>query len=83
MVTKPLPAIDLVARMHHRNSTVIDAELQRLARRVPSLSRADLDVVATALEDLSESLILARLRDAPQDIAPLLRRIFDTPGVNS
>jgi hypothetical protein len=39
---------------------------------------ADLDVVDAALEHLSESLILHRLRNAPQNTAPLLWRLFGT-----
>jgi hypothetical protein len=49
-----------------------------LSRRVSWLRRADLDVIHAALEDLSESLILHRLRNAPRDTTPLLRRLFAT-----
>ncbi|MPZ61282.1 MAG: hypothetical protein GEU93_08295 [Propionibacteriales bacterium] len=69
--------------MHRHSRTVIDAELQRLARRVPSLRRTDLAVIEAALEDLADSLILARLRNASQDTAPLLRRLFDIQRVDS
>jgi hypothetical protein len=72
------PTSDLVAQVHNYSRTVIDAELRRLARKVPSLRRADPDVIDAALEELAESLILARTRNAPQDNLPLLRRLFDT-----
>lgn len=77
------PQSDLVAQVHHHSRTVIDAELQRLARKVPSLRRADLDVIDATLEQLAESLLLARLRNAPRDTAPLLSRLFDTQRVDS
>jgi hypothetical protein len=72
------PTSDLVVEVHHRTRTVIDAELQRLARRVPSLGRADLAVIDDALEELAECLIIGRLRGAKQDAVPLLKRLFDT-----
>lgn len=77
------PTAELVIRVHNRSRTVIDAELHRLARRVPALRRADLNVIDAALEELAESLILAPLRNVPQDTAPLLRRLFDTAKVDS
>jgi len=67
---------DLVARVHENSRRVIDVELKRLSRRVPRLGPADLDVIDTALEDLSESLILHPLRNAPHAAAPLLWRLF-------
>jgi hypothetical protein len=70
--------LDLIAQVHDHSRSVIEAELQRLCRRVPTLGRADLDVVDAALEHLSESLILHRLRNAPQNTAPLLWRLFGT-----
>ncbi len=71
------PTSDLVAQVHNHSRSVIDAELRRLARKVPSLRRADLEVVDAALEELADSLILARLRNAPPGNLPLLRRLFD------
>ncbi|MBE1603309.1 hypothetical protein [Actinopolymorpha pittospori] len=66
--------------MHQHSRTVIHAELRRLARRAPSLRRADLDVIDATLEELADSLIIARLRDTPQATASLLRCLFaDTP----
>jgi hypothetical protein len=70
--------LDLIAHVHNHSRSVIEAELQRLSRRVPWLGPAGLDVIDAALEDLSESLILHRLRNAPRDKAPLLRRLFGT-----
>ena len=70
------PELDLIAQVHNRSRRVIESELQRLSRQVPSLGPADLDVIDAALEDLTESLILHRLRNAPRDTAPLLRRLF-------
>ena len=72
------PGLDLIAQVHHHSRSVIEAELQRLSRRVPWLGPADLDVIDAALENLSESLILHRLRNTPQDMAPLLWRLFGT-----
>jgi len=72
------PRLDLIAQVHNHSRSVIEAELQRLCRRVPTLDRADLDVVDAALEHLSESLILHRLRHAPGSTAPLLWRLFGT-----
>jgi hypothetical protein len=77
------PVAQLVAEMHHRTRTVIDAELQRLARRVPSLGPADLAVIDAALEELAECLIIGRLRGAKQDALPVLKRLFDTTRVVS
>jgi hypothetical protein len=77
------PTSDLVVQVHHRSRTVIDAEVQRLARRVPSLDRADLAVIDAALEELAECLIIGRLRGAEQDAVPLLKRLFDTTTVVS
>jgi hypothetical protein len=78
-VTDPdRPGLELIAQVHNHSRSVIEAELQRLSRRVSWLRRADLDVIHAALEDLSESLILHRLRNAPRDTTPLLRRLFAT-----
>jgi len=71
------PRSDLIATVHGNSRTVVEAELRRLSRRVPSLGPADLDVVDAALQDLAEALILRPLRNAPSDAAPLLRRLFD------
>ena len=72
------PRLDLIAQVHNHSRTVIEAELQRLSRRVPTLGLADLDVIDAALEHLSESLVLRRLRNVRQDTAPLLWRLFGT-----
>jgi hypothetical protein len=70
------PDADLVGLAHRHSRAVIDAELHRLARRLPALSRDDLNAIDAVLEGLAESLILARLRTARQDAAPLLTRLF-------
>ena len=70
------PTSDLVAQVHSYSRSVIEAELRRLARRAPSLRPDDLDVINAALEELVESLILARLRNAPRSAAPRLRDLF-------
>jgi hypothetical protein len=67
---------DLVAQVHKNSRRVIEVELKRLSRRVPRLGPADMDVIAAALDDLSESLILRPLRTAPHAAAPLLWRLF-------
>jgi hypothetical protein len=56
------PRSNLIPLVHRRSRAIIDAELHRLARRVPSLSRDELNVIDAALEHLTESLLLARLR---------------------
>jgi hypothetical protein len=76
------PTSDLVAQVHNHSREVIDAELRRLARKAPSLRPDDLDVIGSALDDLVESLLLARLRSAPQHSARL-KRIFGTLGEDS
>lgn len=74
------PRSNLIPLVHRRSRAIIDAELHRLARRVPSLSRDELNVIDAALEHLTESLLLARLRRVPHHTAPLLRHLFDTPN---
>jgi hypothetical protein len=64
-------ATDLVVRLQQRSRTVIDAELKRLARKASSLSQTDLEVVDAALDDIVETLLLARLRAMPQYAARL------------
>jgi hypothetical protein len=68
------PTSDLVAQVRHYSRTVIEAELRRLARRHPSLRPDDLKVIDAALDDLVESLLLSRLRNAPQHTALLKHR---------
>jgi hypothetical protein len=65
------PASDLVAQVHNHSRAVIEAELRRLARRDPSLRPDDLKVIDAALDELVESLLLARLRSLPQHTAQL------------
>lgn len=69
---------DLLAQLHRHSRRVIETELRRLSRRVPTLDPAELDVIGETLADLSDTLILDRLRNAPSDTAPLLCRLFGT-----
>jgi len=73
------PTADLVAQVHEHSRTVIEAELRRLARRVPTLRPHDLAVIDAALDELADSLLLARLRRLPQHTARL-RRLFSVPS---
>ena len=68
---------DLVVRVHQRTRVVIDAELRRLARRVPSLEQDDLALIDAALDALAETLVIGRLRGARKDAVPMLERLFD------
>jgi hypothetical protein len=77
------PKSNLIALVDRHSRAIIDAEVHRLARRAPSLSRDDLNAIDTVLQDLAEALILARLRNASQDTVPLLTRLFGTPGRGS
>ncbi|MFI5490276.1 MULTISPECIES: hypothetical protein [Micromonospora] len=70
------PTFTVLALVHRRSRAIIDAELHRLARRAPSLSPADLAVITSVLEDLTEAAVLVPLKNAPPDKAPLLTRIF-------
>ena len=70
----------LVADVRSHTRRVIEAELDRLARKAPTLSCADLGVIDAVLERLSESLILSGLRNASQDTVPLLRSLLGTRG---
>jgi hypothetical protein len=76
------PKSNLLVLIHRHTRAIIDAELHRLARRAPSLSPADLEVINTVLEELAESVTLAPLRNAPRETAPLLTRIFGV-GMNT
>ncbi|MEV0663100.1 hypothetical protein ACIBI3_08265 [Actinomadura luteofluorescens] len=71
------PRSHLLAQAHRHTRGVIHTELRRLARRVPSLSPAELNVVNTALEELAETVILGPLRNAPWNATLLLKHIFD------
>lgn len=62
--------------MHEHSRTVVAAELRRLGRKASSLGPGELRVVAAALEELAESVLLARLRRAPPEAAPVLAHLF-------
>src|SRR5262249_29849817 len=76
------PTSDLVAQVHHYSRAVIEAELRRLARRDTSLRPDGLKVIDAALDDIVESLLLARLRSLPQH-AVRLKRLFGTAREDS
>ena len=81
MATDPpehVPAADLVARVRHHSRAVIDAAMHRLSRRAPSLRPEQLAAIDAALDQLVESLLLARMRGRPEHTARL-RCLFDTP----
>lgn len=67
---------DLPVRLRHDSRLVIETELRRLARRVPTLAPTQLDVVGEAMHDLAGALILDRLITAPSDVAPWLPTLF-------
>jgi len=67
----------VAAQVHNHSRAVIEAELRRLARTAPSLRPDDLDIIDAALDELAESLLLARLRSLPQHTARL-KRLFGT-----
>ena len=69
---------DLVAQVYDYSRAVIEAELRRLARRAPSLGPDDLDLIDAALDELVESLLLARMRSQLRHTARL-KRLFSTP----
>jgi hypothetical protein len=74
------PATPLIVQVQRHARAAIDTELHRLARRIPTLRGADLDIIDATLDELAESLLLARLRTAPQHLAPSLTRLFGTPA---
>lgn len=67
---------DLPVRLRHHSRAVIEAELRRLARRVPTLAPSQLSVVGEAMHDLAATLILDRVITAPSDVEPWLHRLF-------
>jgi hypothetical protein len=69
----------LVTQLQEHSRAVIAAELRRLGRTAPSLGTGELRVVAAALEELTEAVLLARLRRAPPDDAAVLAHLF-SPG---
>ena len=51
-----------LARMKGQGRRIIEEELNRLVRRSPQLSAADVAAIDQALEDLHASLVLTRVR---------------------
>lgn len=56
---------DLSVRIAAECDTVIAAELERLRRRLPSLSEADVAAIDDALAQLAERLLLDAVRRRP------------------
>lgn len=56
----------VVARVREHSRAVIDCELGRLGRRAQRLTPDDLEVIDAALDELVETLLLARLRAMPE-----------------
>jgi hypothetical protein len=71
---------ELLDRLHHDSRRLIETELRRLSRRVPTLDADDLEVVGEALAELADALLLDRLRRAPSHAAPQLCLLFDSLG---
>lgn len=66
MTTEPRAGSVLVTQVRDHSRMVIDSELRRLAGRARALRQSDLNTIDAALDDLVESLILARIRALPQ-----------------
>lgn len=61
MSTLPYWAEPLVDQVAGEARRVIDAELERLARKSPTLSPRDVEAVGEALDELAERLLIRRL----------------------
>ncbi|HEX6195251.1 MAG TPA: hypothetical protein VFZ37_05040 [Jiangellaceae bacterium] len=59
-------ADELATSLQAHYDEVIDREMVRLAHRTPSLEPADLRTVHSALRELVERLVVARVRESPQ-----------------
>lgn len=57
---------DLSVRIAGDCDTVIAAEIERLRRRLPSLSKADVAAIDDALAQLAERLLLDAIRRRPE-----------------
>lgn len=66
-----------VERLRRRGDAIIDRELTRLAGKARTLGPQDLAVVETALNELVERLVLARLRAVPHRAAEVDRLFAD------
>ncbi len=56
----------LADRLREHSRSIIDQERERLARKAPTLSEADLRVVGRALDELVDRILVARVRTAPE-----------------
>lgn len=61
----------LAGQLRSLSRGVVDRELERLARKVPSLSEEDLALVTVALHDLVERTLVARASGLPHREAQL------------
>ncbi|MBB5790879.1 hypothetical protein [Jiangella mangrovi] len=68
-----------VERLRLRGDAIIGRELTRLAGRARTLGPQDLAVVESALNELVERLVLARLRAVPHRAAEV-DRLFTDPA---
>jgi hypothetical protein len=76
------PTSDPAAQVHNYSRAVIETEPRRLARKAPALRPNDLAAIDAALDELADSLLLARLRRLPQHTAEL-NSLFDIPREDS
>jgi hypothetical protein len=67
-----------VERLRRRGDAIVGRELTRLAGKARTLGPQDLAVVESALNDLVERLVLARLRALPHRAAEV-DRLFAEP----
>lgn len=56
-------AVVLACRMRGRSRSVIESELRRLSRRVPTLRTADLAAIDAALDDMVVALVIGLVGD--------------------
>ncbi|UYM07600.1 hypothetical protein [Solicola gregarius] len=69
----------LLVRIARDCDVVIAAEVERLRRRRPCLTQADLDAVDAALAELAERLLLDAIRRRPA-LHEAISPIFSTPS---
>ncbi len=70
-----------LARVRGQGRRIIEEELNRLVRRSPQLSAADVAAIDQALEELHSRLVLARielLADRRPDLVDAAVRLFET-----
>jgi hypothetical protein len=70
-----------MARVKGQGRQIIEAELNRLVRRSPHLSAADLAAIDQALDHLHSRLVLARMQrlaDRRPDLVDVAAALFET-----